>query len=40
MNEVIKNTVIVLIICAIIGAFIWVLDYGLSSLVDYIATKL
>ena len=40
VNEVVKNTVIVLIICAIIGAFIWVLDYGLSSLVDYIATKL
>ena len=39
-NDVVKNTIIVIIICAIIGAFIWALDYGLGSLVNYIATKL
>lgn len=40
VREVVKNTIIVLIICVIIGAFIWVLDYGLGSFVNYIATKL
>ena len=28
---VVKNTFIVLVICAIIGAFIWVLDWGLAN---------
>ena len=32
-KEVIKNTVIVLIICLIIGAFIWLVDYGLANLI-------
>ena len=40
MNEVVKNTVIVLIICAIVGLFIWAVDFGLGSLVEFIATKL
>ena len=40
LNEVVKNTIIVLIICAIIGVFIWAVDYGLGSLVEFIATKL
>lgn len=40
MSEVVKNTVIVLIICAIVGIFIWAVDYGLGSLVEFIATKL
>ena len=26
-----KNTIIVLVICAIIGAFIWALDWGLAN---------
>lgn len=40
LSEVVKNTIIVLVICAIIGVFIWAVDYGLGSLVEYIATKL
>ena len=36
LNEVVKNTVIVLIICAIIGAFVWLLDFGLGQLVQLI----
>ncbi len=35
-RSVVKNTIVVLIICAIIGAFIWLLDFGLSSLLDLI----
>ena len=36
LNEVVKNTIIVLIICAIIGAFVWLLDFGLGQLVQLI----
>lgn len=35
-RSVIKNTVVVLIMCLIVGAFIWLLDYGLGSLLDLI----
>ena len=35
-RSVVKNTIVVLIICAIIGAFIWLLDFGLSSLLDLV----
>lgn len=35
-RAVVKNTVVVLIMCLIIGAFIWLLDYGLGSLLDLI----
>jgi len=35
-KEVIKNTVIVLIMCLLIGAFIWVLDFGLGKLLELI----
>ncbi len=31
-KTVLKNTLIVLIVCLIVGAFIWVLDFGMSSL--------
>ncbi len=31
---VVKNTIIVLIICAIIGAFIWALDWGLAKILE------
>lgn len=34
LKDVVKNTVIVLIMCAILGAFIWLLDFGLSQLVN------
>ena len=40
LNEVVKNTIIVLVICCIVGLFIWAVDYGLGSLVEFIATKL
>ncbi len=39
LRDVIKNTLVVLVICAIIGAFIWLLDFGLGSLMSFI-TKL
>ena len=35
-KDVVKNTVIVLIMCVIVGAFIWVLDFGLSKLLSLI----
>lgn len=33
-REVVKNTVIVLIMCVIVGLFIWLVDYGLGSLLN------
>jgi len=39
LNEVVKNTIVVLVICLIIGAFIWLFDFGLGSLMNFI-TKL
>lgn len=36
LNEVVKNTIVVLIICAIFGAFVWLLDFGLGQLVQLI----
>ena len=35
-KDVAKNTLIVLIMCVIIGAFIWILDFGLSKLLSLI----
>lgn len=35
-KDVAKNTAIVLVICLIIGAFIWLLDWGLASLIKLI----
>ena len=35
-SEVVKNTLIVLIICLIIGAFIWIVDFGLGKLLNLI----
>lgn len=35
-RNVVKNTLIVLAVCLIIGAFIWLLDLGLGSLVEWI----
>ena len=31
-RDVVKNTIIVLIMCAIVGALIWLVDLGLGSL--------
>lgn len=33
-QSVVKNTVIVLVMCLLVGVVIWVLDYGLSQLLD------
>ncbi len=39
LHEVVKNTLVVLIISVIIGAFIWLLDFGLGQLVSLIIGK-
>lgn len=36
IKDVIKNTVIVLIICLLIGALIWIVDFGLGQLLNLI----
>ncbi|MBO5231810.1 MAG: preprotein translocase subunit SecE [Clostridia bacterium] len=35
-KTVFKNTLIVLVICLILGAFIWLVDFGLGTLLDLI----
>lgn len=35
-KEVVRNTVIVLIICLLIGIIIWLLDFGLGNLIDFL----
>ncbi|MBQ7725752.1 MAG: preprotein translocase subunit SecE [Clostridia bacterium] len=35
-KDVVKNTVIVLIMCLLIGALIWIIDYGLGQLLTLI----
>ncbi|MBQ9965107.1 MAG: preprotein translocase subunit SecE [Clostridia bacterium] len=35
-KEVLRNTVIVLIMCAIIGVIIWLVDFGLGQLLELI----
>lgn len=37
MNAVVKNTVIVLIICLVVGVGIWIVDFLLSQLLSLIA---
>ena len=37
LRDVAKNTLIVLIISAMVGVFIWLLDWGLGSLVGFIS---
>lgn len=39
LRDVVKNTLIVLVSCGLIGLFIWLVDFGLGSLMDLI-TKL
>ena len=36
VNDVAKNTLIVIIMCLIVGAFIWLLDLGLGNLIELI----
>lgn len=38
-RAVVKNTLIVLVLCAILGVFIWLLDFGLSQLIGLVITK-
>lgn len=38
VNDVVKNTIIVFIVCALVGGFIWLLDFGLGSLMKFIST--
>ena len=35
-KTVVRNTVVVLVVCLVIGAFIWLLDFGLAKLLDLI----
>ncbi|MCI8359938.1 MAG: preprotein translocase subunit SecE [Clostridiales bacterium] len=35
-RSVVKNTLIVLVMCLIVGAFIWLLDLGLGKLLEVI----
>lgn len=37
-KTVLRNSIIVLILCAIFGAFIWLVDFALGSLVNFITT--
>ena len=39
LSDVVKNTLIVIIMCAIIGAFIWLVDRGLISLLEVFTKK-
>ena len=36
IKDVLKNTAIVIVMCLIIGAFIWLLDFGLGNLIKLI----
>lgn len=36
LRDVVKNTVIVLVMCLLVGAFIWILDKGLAELIGLI----
>lgn len=38
LNDVVKNTIVVIIVSLIIGAFIWLLDFGLGSLMELITS--
>ncbi len=35
-STVVRNTIIVLIMCAVVGAFIWLADFGLGKLVELV----
>ncbi|MBO4433782.1 MAG: preprotein translocase subunit SecE [Clostridia bacterium] len=36
IKDVLKNTLIVLVMCLVVGAFIWLLDFGLGKLLEVI----
>ncbi len=37
LRDVVKNTIVVLVISALVGAFIWLVDWGLGSLMEAIS---
>lgn len=37
VSDVVRNTIIVFIVCALVGGFIWLLDFGLGSLMNFIS---
>ena len=37
LRDVLKNTLVVLVISAMVGVFIWLVDLGLGTLMDYIS---
>ncbi len=39
LRDVIKNTLVVFAVCLVIGAFIWLVDFGLGELIKLITTK-
>ena len=39
LKDVLKNTFIVLVMCLIIGALIWIVDFGLGQLLSLILGK-
>ena len=39
-KDVVKNSVIVLIMCAVVGVLIWLVDWGLGSLIELILTSI
>ncbi len=38
-KAVVKNTLIVLLVCLVFGAFVWLIDLGLGSLIDLITKR-
>ena len=38
-KTVLKNTSIVLIVCVVVGAFIWIIDFGLGNLIELLFKK-
>ena len=39
VNDVVKNTLVVIAMCLLIGVFIWLVDFGLGSLIEAITKK-
>ena len=38
LRDVVKNVIIVLVLCGIVGLFIWLVDFGLGSLMELITS--
>ena len=35
-NTVVKNVIVVLVMCLVVGAYIWILDYGLGTFINFV----